>query len=110
MLDLNSNTVEPVASDLGLHCLPMSFLWDTRLRWVNIMPSRQPFRFLFYFTAAGVKCRVAAVQRLPVLHHSADYILITFGIIEPILLTLKIEYRLICALGRMQPCRIHCCI
>ena len=29
---------------------------------------------LFYFTAAGVKCRVAAVKRLPVLHHSADYI------------------------------------
>ena len=23
------------ASDLGLHCLPMSLLWDTRLKWVN---------------------------------------------------------------------------
>ena len=34
----------------------------------------QPFSFfLFYFTAAGVKCREAAVKRLPVLHHSADY-------------------------------------
>ena len=40
---------------------------------------RQPFRFLFYFNAADVKCRVAAVKRLPVLHHSADYILISFG-------------------------------
>ena len=35
---------------------------------------RQPFRFSFYFTAAGVKCRVAAVKRLQVHHHSADYI------------------------------------
>ena len=23
------------ASDLGLHCLPMSLLWDARLKWVN---------------------------------------------------------------------------
>ena len=34
-------TVDPdqmpcsVASDLGLHCLPMSHLWDTRHKWVN---------------------------------------------------------------------------
>ena len=27
-----------------------------------------------YFTAAGVKCRVEAVKRIPVLHRSADYI------------------------------------
>ena len=32
------------------------------------------FRFLFYFTAAGVKCRVAALKRLPILHHRADYL------------------------------------
>ena len=24
------------ASDLGLHCLPMSFLWDARHKWINI--------------------------------------------------------------------------
>ena len=35
---------------------------------------RQPFRFSFYFTAAGVKCGMVAVNRLPVLHQSADYI------------------------------------
>ena len=23
------------ASDLGLHCLPMSLIWDARLKWVN---------------------------------------------------------------------------
>ena len=24
------------ASDPGLHCLPMSLLWDTRCKWVNV--------------------------------------------------------------------------
>ena len=24
------------ASDLGLHCLPMSLLWDARLKWVKM--------------------------------------------------------------------------
>ena len=46
----------------------------------------------FYFTLACVECRVATVKRLPVLHHSADYISISFGIIEPTLATLKNEY------------------
>ena len=37
----SANTVDPdqtprsAASDLGLHCLPMSLLWDTRHKWVN---------------------------------------------------------------------------
>ena len=37
----NANSVYPdqtprsAASDLGLHCLPMSLLWDTRHKWVN---------------------------------------------------------------------------
>ena len=47
---------------------------------------------------SGVKCRVATVKRLPVLHHSADYISISF---EIILVSLKIEYplsRLVCSL------------
>ena len=36
-----ANSVDPdqtpryMASDLGLHCLPMSQKWDTRLIWVN---------------------------------------------------------------------------
>ena len=39
--DFYVNSVDPdqmphsVASDLGLHCLPMSLLWDTRLKWVK---------------------------------------------------------------------------
>ena len=38
---LNANSVDPdlsphsVASDLGLHCLPMSLLWDARHKWVE---------------------------------------------------------------------------
>ena len=36
-----ANSVDPdqlphsVVSDQGLHCLPMSLLWDARLKWVN---------------------------------------------------------------------------
>ena len=36
---------------------------------------------------------VVAVKRLPVLHHGAEYIFISFGIIEPILVTLKIPLK-----------------
>ena len=35
----NASTVDPehsAASDLALYCLPMSLLWDARLKWVNI--------------------------------------------------------------------------
>ena len=28
-------TPQDAASDLGLHCLPMSFLGDARRKWVN---------------------------------------------------------------------------
>ena len=54
---------------------------------------RQPLIFfLFYFTAvAGVKCRVAVVERLSVLHHTADNIFISFGAIELILVALKLH-------------------
>ena len=38
---LKANSVDPdqmphsAASDLGIHCLPMSLLWGTRHQWVN---------------------------------------------------------------------------
>ena len=38
---VNANSVDPdqtpqnAASDLGLHCLPMSNLWDARHKWVK---------------------------------------------------------------------------
>ena len=41
MSELNANSVDPdqtlhsAASDLGLYCLQMSLLWDTRLKWIN---------------------------------------------------------------------------
>ena len=37
---------------------------------------------------------MASIECLHVLHHTADYIFISFGIIEPILVTFKTEYRL----------------
>ena len=39
--EFNANSADPdqmphsVASDLGLHCLPMSLLWNATLKWVN---------------------------------------------------------------------------
>ena len=48
--------------------------------------------FYFFLTAAGVKCCVVAVR--PRTSHGADDIFISFGIIKPILITLKVEYRL----------------
>ena len=38
---INANSVDPdqtlhsATSDLGLHCLPMSHLWDARHKWVK---------------------------------------------------------------------------
>ena len=39
---LNANSVDPdkmprpAASNLDLHCLPVSLLWDTRLIWIKV--------------------------------------------------------------------------
>ena len=46
---INANSVDPdqtphsAASDLGLHCLPMSHLWDARHKWVNYDPFVMPW-------------------------------------------------------------------
>ena len=50
------------------------------------------------FTAAGV-VPCGGNKRLPVHHHSADYIFWSFGIIEFIFSHLKIEFRLSWCLG-----------
>ena len=58
---------------------------------------QRQFFYIYFFIlliTAGIKDRVAAVKRLLVLHHSADYIFISFGAIQPILITFKILYRL----------------
>ena len=67
-------------------------LWSPIFVLVSFLSPRQPFRFSFYFTTADVKCHVAAIKCLPVLYHIIDYILISSRIIQPILITLKIEY------------------
>ena len=36
-------TPRSAASDLGLHCLPMSILWDTRYKWVKTTVNSSPF-------------------------------------------------------------------
>ena len=51
-LYLNANSVDPdqtprsAASDLGLHCLPMSLLWDARLKWVKKKTEKQSLEFI----------------------------------------------------------------
>ena len=40
-------------------------------------------KFLFTFTAAGIKYCVVAVKRLLILHHSADYIFSPLGSLSP---------------------------
>ena len=42
---------------------------------------RYPFKNMFDFTTAGDCDCVAAVERLPPLHYSVDFILFSFGII-----------------------------
>ena len=48
---INTNSVDPdqmlhsAESDLGLHCLPMSHLWDTRHKWVKIFT---PYICIYY--------------------------------------------------------------
>ena len=49
---VNANSVNPdqtprsAASDLGLHCLPMSHLWDARHKWVK---GKNLLIFFFFF-------------------------------------------------------------
>ena len=48
----NANSVDPdqtprsAASDQGLHCLPMSLLWDARLKWVNQHTNKNELQLL----------------------------------------------------------------
>ena len=51
--ELNANSIDPdqrprsVASDLGLHCLPMSLLLDARLKWVKGRTCSHREQFIF---------------------------------------------------------------
>ena len=56
---LFANSVDPdqtphsAASDLGLHCLPITLLWVSRLQWVkvpnNIVADDSQFFFIIFF-------------------------------------------------------------
>ena len=54
--EFNANSVDPgqrprsVASDLGLYCLPMSLLFDARLKWVKNEGPYQTTCTLLLFT------------------------------------------------------------
>ena len=56
MAKLFANSEDPdqvphsAASDLGLHCLPVTLLWVSRLQWVNYNSCRGHSKyFLFFF-------------------------------------------------------------
>ena len=59
---LNGNSVDPdqtprfMASNLGLHCLPMSFLWDARHKWIKFIPKWAFFLKNRIFSQKGINC------------------------------------------------------
>ena len=48
--------------------------------WCSLSFQRIPFKNIFDFTTAGDWDCVAAVERLPALHYSVDFIFLSFGI------------------------------
>ena len=48
--------------------------------WCSLCFQRIPFKNTFDFTIAGDWDCVAAVERLPALHYSVDFIFLSFGI------------------------------
>ena len=52
-LNFNSNSVDPAVSDLGLHCLPVSLLWDARNKRVYIY---RAVVSSVSWTSSGVDC------------------------------------------------------
>ena len=58
---VNANSVDPdqtpraAASDLGLHCLSMSHLWDSRRKWVYVLNFRILFSILLLYVAQLMK-------------------------------------------------------
>ena len=48
--------------------------------WCSLIFQRIPLKNIFDFTTAGDWDCVAALERLPVLHYSVDFIFLSFGI------------------------------
>ena len=58
----------------------------------SFMFSLFPWKKIIYFNTADVKCRVASVKYLRMLHHSVIFFIIFFlGFTEPIPVSWKIE-------------------
>ena len=89
-------TPPSAASDLGLHCLSISFLWDAGHG--SLLESG--------FTAPRVKCRGTAVKSHLVRHHSTVCIFTFLKITETILVSFENRVSLKRAKGYMQPCRL----
>ena len=75
--------------------LHMNRLSETKslLFFMSSVFPRATFIDFIDFTAADVKYRVAVIKSLHLLSHSAVYIVIPTGIIGPILISSKIEFR-----------------
>ena len=48
----------------------------------SLLPKDNPFKNIFDFTTAGDWDCVAAVERLPALHYSVDFIFLSFRIMD----------------------------
>ena len=48
--------------------------------WCSLCFQGIPFKNIFYFTTAGDWDCLAAVERLPALYYSVDFIFLSFGI------------------------------
>ena len=75
----------------------------------SLFPKAIFFTFILLY-CSWCKCRVAAVKRLPVLHHSADYIFNSFGITGPIVVSFKWSSAHVYAKERKQCCKLHYCL
>ena len=64
-----------MTSGLYMHNLPMS-----HKRTSGFASKGYPFKNIFDFTTAGDWDCVAAIERLPALHYSVDFIFLSFGI------------------------------
>ena len=70
--------IVPLYEAMGLAILRK--MVSVSVLWCSSASKGYPFKNIFDFTTAGDWDRVAAVKRLPVLHYSVGFILLSFGI------------------------------
>ena len=59
---------------------PVNMYIVVSVLWCSLCFQRIPFFYIFDFTTAGDWDCVAAIERLPALHYSVDFIFLSFGI------------------------------